>query len=152
MERTILAFETDEEGEWRVRLDCGHARHLRHDPPREYRPDLSDPEARRAAIGRSIDCGRCSQRLLPDGARRYKSTPVFTEATVPKGLLKDHSLKAGVWGRLVVLRGSLKFHEAAEQWTIDSSKEWYVLPEVLHSVEMIGPVSFRIDFYATNES
>lgn len=146
MERTILEFETDEDGEWRVVLDCGHKRHLRHEPPRESRPELSDPEARESAIGKTIDCGRCRQRLLPDGFEVYKSTPVFTEERVPAGLLKDHSLKPGVWGKLLVLEGRLRFCEDDWEVLVEPDTPWYVLPDVVHNVELVGPVKFRVDF------
>ena len=146
MERAILEFEKDEDGEWRVLLDCGHKRHLRHEPPREVRPELADPLAREQAIGQTIECGRCVQRVLPDGAEVYKSTPVFDQDSVPAGLLRDHSLKVGVWGRLVVLEGSIKFLEGDLNVTVSPETEWYVLPRVVHNVELIGPVKFRVDF------
>lgn len=146
MQRRILEFEKDEDGDWRVLLDCGHKRHLRHDPPRETRPDLSEPRARESAIGQTIECGRCMQRLLPEGMEVYKSTPVFTQETVPAGLLQDHSLKSGVWGRLVVLEGSLRFCEHGQETVVEPATEWYVLPEVVHNVELTGPVRFRVDF------
>lgn len=148
MQRTILEFETDEDGEWRVLLDCGHKRHLRHEPPRESRPELCDPAARASAVGKSIECGRCEQRLLPDGMEVYKSTPVFTEESVPAGLLKDHSLKKGVWGRLVVMDGELRFCEGGVGTVVKPETLWYILPEVVHNVELSGPVRFRVDFFA----
>ena len=146
MQRTILQFEQDEEEQWRVVLDCGHKRHLRHDPPRENRPELSDPRTRESAVGKTIDCGRCVQRLPPDDMKVFKSTPVFTEETVPAGLLKDHSLKSGVWGRLVVLEGSLRFCEGDLRVEVGPETLWHVLPDVTHFVEVVGPVSFRVDF------
>jgi tellurite resistance-related uncharacterized protein len=146
LQRTILEFEKDEEDDWRVVLDCGHKRHLRHDPPREIRPQLSDPSVRESAIGNTIDCGRCRQRLLPDGMEVYKSTPEFSEETVPAGLLKDHSLKSGVWGRLVVLEGSLRFCEGELRIEVKPETRWHILPDVIHNVEVVGPVRFRVDF------
>ncbi|MCA9777674.1 MAG: DUF3565 domain-containing protein [Candidatus Eremiobacteraeota bacterium] len=152
MQRTILQFEQDEDGEWRVILDCGHKRHLRHEPPRESRPELSDPLARRAAVGKAIECGRCRQRLLPDGMVVYKSTPEFSDETVPAGLLKDHSLKTGVWGHLVVLEGSLRFCEGDLRVEVGPETLWYILPEVIHNVELSGPVRFRVDFLRSEAS
>jgi hypothetical protein len=32
---------------------------------------------------------------LPDGPESYKRTPAFIEASLPVGLLKDHSTKGG---------------------------------------------------------
>jgi len=146
MKRKILSFETDQDKEWRVVLDCGHRRHLRHDPPRETRPRLDDPEARQAVVGRRIECGRCAQRLVPDGAEIYKSTKVFTEESLPQGLLQKHSLKQGVWGSLEVLEGSVIFCEGEERETLEKGESWTVLPEIVHHLKLKGPVKLRINF------
>ena len=146
MMRTILRFQRDEEQEWTAILDCGHKRHLRHDPPRESRPLLEDPQFREDSLGQKIDCGRCAQRLVPETAEVYKSTPVFTEETVPAGLLRDHSLKCGVWGRLVILSGELLFHEDNAEQRLAPKTDWIVLPEVVHHVTLLGQVSFKIEF------
>lgn len=142
-----MAFEQDEEDEWRVLLDCGHRRHLRHDPPRECRPDLADEESRNSALGGEIECGRCQQRLLPEDFEVYRSTPVFTEESVPSGLLADHNLKAGVWGNLVVLEGSVNFCEGQTAHLLTGGDTWSVLPEVVHHLQLRGPVTLRIDFF-----
>ena len=46
---------------------------------------------------------------LPPGLAAYKRTPLFNEATVPAGLLKDHSTKEGTWGRIHVEAGRLRY-------------------------------------------
>ena len=151
MNRKILSFEIDQDHEWRVILDCGHRRHLRHDPPRETRPQLDNPEARQAVIGRRIECGRCTQRMVPEGAEIYKSTKVFTEKSLPQGLLQEHSLKPGVWGALEVMEGSVIFCEGGEQETLGKGETWTVLPEVVHYLKLKGPVKLRINFLKVPE-
>jgi tellurite resistance-related uncharacterized protein len=37
---------------------------------------------------------------LPDGLVLDRTTDEFDEHTVPAGLLRDHRVAAGVWGRL----------------------------------------------------
>ena len=46
---------------------------------------------------------------LPAGLTPYKRTSTFDAETVPAGLRVEHSTKAGVWARVVVLQGSLPF-------------------------------------------
>src|SRR3546814_12863867 len=46
---------------------------------------------------------------LPLKAKPYKRTPSFTEATIPAGLLGDHSTKAGTWGLIRVEEGLLRY-------------------------------------------
>ena len=87
---------------------------------------------------------------LPIDVKPYKQTPVFTETTVPKGLLKDHQTKAGTWGKIVILEGELRYRiiepEQEEQLL---SPECYgvVEPEILHHVEPVGKVQFYVEFY-----
>ena len=42
---------------------------------------------------------------LPPGAQAYKRTPVFTQDTVPAGLLRDHVTREGTWALIHVLEG-----------------------------------------------
>ena len=87
---------------------------------------------------------------MPSGFVAYRSTPVFTEATIPRGLLSHHSTKAGVWGKLEVLRGSLVFvleGPEAPREVLHAGESVVIAPEVLHRVEPVGPVEFRVDFY-----
>ncbi|MEZ5215007.1 MAG: DUF1971 domain-containing protein [Ilumatobacteraceae bacterium] len=47
-------------------------------------------------------------RELPGGLVLVRTTPEFTEATVP-ALLRAHRVAEGVWGRLVVIEGAVDF-------------------------------------------
>src|SRR5690606_3716072 len=49
-------------------------------------------------------------RALPDDVAPYKRTPEFTQDTVPAGLVGEHRTKPGVWGKIVVLEGRLRYH------------------------------------------
>ncbi len=46
---------------------------------------------------------------LPDGLTLQRSTDVFTDESVPDGLRRAHRVATGVWGRLRVLDGALRF-------------------------------------------
>lgn len=46
---------------------------------------------------------------MPPANARYRTTKVFTRATVPKGLLSAHTTAKNVWGRIVVLEGELRY-------------------------------------------
>ncbi|MEM7540049.1 MAG: DUF1971 domain-containing protein [Pseudomonadota bacterium] len=88
---------------------------------------------------------------LPDGLTRYKTTPAFTEETVPKGLLKDHQTAAGVWGKLVVSHGEIEFvvTEAGQERTLVASpqRSIHILPAAKHHVRVTGPVTFAVEFF-----
>jgi hypothetical protein len=59
MRRQIIGFHEDTEGHWVADLECGHAQHVRHEPPWQERSWVLTPEGRAAMIGTSLDCARC---------------------------------------------------------------------------------------------
>lgn len=46
---------------------------------------------------------------MPDGLRLARTTAEFTDATTPAGLRRAHRVAPGVWGRLRVLEGTIRF-------------------------------------------
>jgi tellurite resistance-related uncharacterized protein len=89
-------------------------------------------------------------KSLPPNVNAYKKTPEFTEQTVPKGLLKDHQTKTGVWGKIVILEGQLDYTIIEpEKETLRLSTERYgvVEPTMLHYVEPCNSVRFYVEFY-----
>lgn len=46
---------------------------------------------------------------LPLAAKPFKRTPSFTKATIPAGLLRDHSTKEGTWGLVRVEEDLLRY-------------------------------------------
>jgi len=89
------------------------------------------------------------QQPWPDGLAPYRRTPDFTEATIPAGLLKAHATKDGVWAKLHVLAGTLKFRDLAsgEHRALPVGIYPLIFPEALHEVELCGPVRFFVEFH-----
>lgn len=94
-----------------------------------------------------------SAKKLPEGVSFYKRTDTFTQDTVPAGLLKDHSTKAGVWGLIKVESGRLLYRgtdprqDAFEMELGPDVAPGLVEPTLLHHVVPIGPVRFHVEFY-----
>ena len=59
MNRKIIGFEKDDEGDWRAELDCGHYQHVRHKPPLVTREWVLTEEGRREKLGVELDCKKC---------------------------------------------------------------------------------------------
>lgn len=59
--RRISGFHEDEAGHWVADLECGHTRHVRHDPPWQKRPWVLSEDGRRAHIGLGLGCRRCAE-------------------------------------------------------------------------------------------
>jgi len=86
---------------------------------------------------------------LPKSLVPYKRTPDFTEETVPAGLLRRHTTKAGVWGRICVLEGELLYRilePTFEHHVLEPGCDGVVEPNVPHEVEPEGPVRFYVEF------
>ena len=150
MQRSITGFRTDQEGHWVAMLDCGHPQHVRHDPPLVERPWVLTAEGRAARLGERLDCVRCDRFELPDGFARYKQTAELDQGSVPAGLLKDHTTKRGVWAKIVVHDGALRYHVDAmgRSFELAPGAPGIVVPEVPHHLELVGPVRFHVEFWA----
>ena len=87
---------------------------------------------------------------LPDNLSQVRKTPEFNEESIPKGLLKAHQTKTGVWGKIVIIEGRLqyKINEPEEEIIIlDTEKYGVVEPTILHEVKPLGSVKFYVEFY-----
>lgn len=87
---------------------------------------------------------------LPKNTQAYKKTPMFTQETVPVGLLKNHTTKAGTWGKICISKGKLLYViEGKPQESIELSPSKYgvVEPEIPHHVKPLGEVEFFVEFY-----
>ena len=88
---------------------------------------------------------------LPNNVTPYKRTPNFTHETVPRGLLKDHSTKAGTWGVLTVLSGTLLYHitqtQPPQSYELGVEDAGIIVPEQKHYLELTGETEFYLEFY-----
>lgn len=57
--RRIVGFHQDDEEHWVADLECGHAQHVRHDPPWQVRPWITTETGRRRFIGQMLMCVKC---------------------------------------------------------------------------------------------
>jgi tellurite resistance-related uncharacterized protein len=99
--------------------------------------------------------------MLPSDLVLYRRTPEFTELTVPEGLLRAHSTKAGAWGLstkagawglIHVLGSRLAYpitdprRTASEVILAPGRDPGGVEPTILHEVEPLGAVRFFVEF------
>ena len=79
----------------------------------------------------------------------YRSTAVFDEATLPAVLRREHSTKAGVWGVIRVIEGSLRleFADGGEAQVLTPDRPGLVRPEQIHRIEPMGRIRMQVDFY-----
>ena len=88
-------------------------------------------------------------KTLPDDVKPYSKTPVFNAGTTPVALQKEHRTKPGVWGRINILEGRLGCVIPSQGVSVELTKEkpGIVEPDIAHQVQLLGPVSFFVEFY-----
>lgn len=148
MRRTIVGFHQDDAGDWVADLSCLHSQHVRHQPPFRLAPWVLDESARAERIGTELDCPPCDRAELPAGLAVVRTTNVWDESSIPAGLRTAHRLAAGVWGRIRVQRGELRFRAATEpplEVIVGPDRPQAIPPEVAHDVEPRGEVRFFVE-------
>ena len=149
MERAIVGFDQDDAGEWVARLSCLHGQHVRHQPPFRLAPWVLEEADRAARVGSMLDCPLCDRAELPADLRVVRTTALWDERTMPAGLRRSHRVAAGVWGRLRVREGELRFRARTDpplDAVVGPGAEQAIPPEVEHEVEPLGEVAFLIEF------
>lgn len=66
MKRVIIGFNSDENGYWRAKLDCGHLQNVRHDPPFTSRSWVLTETGRASRIGFGLNCKLCDENTKPE--------------------------------------------------------------------------------------
>lgn len=66
MQQSITGYHLDDEEQWVAELECGHNRHVRHNPPLVNRPWVTSASGRDSMLGNKLNCGKCEQNLPVD--------------------------------------------------------------------------------------
>ncbi len=93
---------------------------------------------------------RLSLKSLPNHVTAYKRTKVFNEKTIPKALLSEHQTQAGVWGKIVVTKGSLLYVlSSGQEYVLKAESPGVASPQEVHFVKPIDSqeVEFYVEFY-----
>ena len=87
--------------------------------------------------------------VLPDGVEPYRRIGPLGPADLPSGLLRSHSLAAGVWGLLALEEGHIAFvweDGSGDRFDLVPSEEVVIPPQVLHHLETTGEFRLSITF------
>ena len=97
---------------------------------------------------------------IPSDYVNYKSTPIFTPENIPKMFLHLHNTRAGVYGKIGVLQGQLKFYgfkdqrgDIEQEVIINAGNFAISPPQYWHKVEFLTEdTQFQVRFYAQDNS
>ncbi len=87
---------------------------------------------------------------IPASATSYLKTREFTEETVPAGLLKAHQTKEGIWAKINISEGQLRYRilePEYEEVMLSTERYGVVEPTILHDVAPEGKVRFHLEFF-----
>ncbi len=90
---------------------------------------------------------------LPGGLALARTTDIFDSSTVPAGLLRAHRVADGVWGRLVVHSGPVRFvwedgrTAGTEVIELAEGDSLVIAPQVPHRVELTDTARFAVEFH-----
>ncbi len=87
---------------------------------------------------------------LPDGLELQRVTDVFDAESVPRGLLRAHQIAQGVWGRLVVVAGTVHFvweDDPDHPVRLATGDSVVVPPLRRHHVELGDDARFSVEFH-----
>ncbi|WP_439637959.1 DUF1971 domain-containing protein, partial [Spirulina sp.] len=87
---------------------------------------------------------------LPPTVIPYQRTAEFTETSIPAGLRHAHTTKAGVWGKIIVLAGSLTYRilePDREEVLLCAGDAGVIEPQMRHEVIPQAGLRFYVQFY-----
>lgn len=92
---------------------------------------------------------------IPSTLQKYSESPLFDHDTVPRKLTTSHKVKEGTWAKVVVREGALNYilADAPERpFRVEAGSHAVIEPDVEHWVEIVGSVSFIIEFYRDDKA
>lgn len=96
---------------------------------------------------------------IPQHFRHTRATPFWDKTTVPQALLNRHNTKQGVYARLSVMRGAVKYIGFADEQAQAAEREVVIKagcfaispPQYWHRIELLtDDTYFNLDFFAAD--
>lgn len=150
MQRSIVGFHQDDDGDWVAELSCLHNQHVRHRPPFQERGWVVDDAERAARIGAPLNCPLCDRAEMPEGLVLARTAGPFDADTLPAGLRNRHRIAEQTWGCLRILEGSVSFSMEGDpplEGRVDAGERQSIPPGVSHYVTVDGPVRLVVEFF-----
>jgi len=92
---------------------------------------------------------------IPEGFVPYKRTAVFTEESIPKGLLKDHTVKEDCYAKICIIEGELDYtitEPEISTYRLNKNLPGIIEPQIKHHIKAVNKVRFFVEFYRSEEN
>ena len=96
--------------------------------------------------------------LITDSLVKYKTLPLWTEATLPDTFQTIHNTKPGTWAKIIVQAGKLQFDSLTSSGEVLSTEivtaqhtDFLVKPGAWHKVTPLGELRCFVEFYCQPE-
>lgn len=85
---------------------------------------------------------------IPDNVHAYNKVE-YTDKTTPGMMKNEHSTRPGVWGKIVVEKGEVRFELPSESKEHLLTPENYgvIEPSVVHKIDPGPGAKFYLEFY-----
>ncbi len=87
--------------------------------------------------------------MSPKGLKTYRTIGPFDTHSLPKGLLREHHLKKGSWGKLTVKSGRilLVWDDGSDRKDLLTEGDMAMIaPQRPHHLELVGDFLLQIEF------
>ena len=88
-------------------------------------------------------------KQLPDNVSSYNKSQSYTDKSTPGMMKKDHRTRAGVWAKIVVMKGSIiyRIEDDPESYTLSPVHPGIIEPAVFHKIDPQAGTKFHLEFF-----
>ncbi|WP_406802753.1 DUF3565 domain-containing protein [Alkalimarinus alittae] len=150
MDKKIIGFHVDDQGDWVADLECGHAQHVRHNPPWINRPWVLEQEGRDKSLGETLDCLKCNMPLLPTNSQLTRVSELFDQQVLIDQYAGSQTNNTDCWVQVVVSEGALVYRQVSEEtkgYVIDQGFFAVIEPGATFLLSPMGAVLFHFCYY-----
>ena len=150
MEKKIVGFHVDELGDWVADLECGHAQHVRHNPPWINRPWVLERAGREGSLGMLLDCLKCNMPTIPVSARQIDCSEILDLQALVSHYTEVQKNDGDYWIKVVVSEGELVYQQVADKTTgyvIDQAFSAVIAPGEMFALSSKASVLFQFLYY-----
>ena len=86
---------------------------------------------------------------IPESAKPYNKTDIFTHKNTPGMMMNNHKTRMGVWAKIVVEQGKVQYEiaDTGESVTLTPDNPGIVEPLAVHRIKPEKGAKFYLQYY-----